>query len=41
VTSGRADVIALPAGLQFGGWVGLAVVGALAVMLFRVGSRRT
>ncbi len=41
VTSGRADVIALPEGLQFGGWVGLAVVGALAAMLFRVGSRRT
>lgn len=40
VTSGRADVIALPAGLQFGGWLGLLVVGALAVMLFRVGSRR-
>jgi putative OPT family oligopeptide transporter len=41
VTTGRADVIALPAALQFGGWLGLAVVGALAVMLFRIGSRRT
>jgi putative OPT family oligopeptide transporter len=40
VTSGRADVIALPASLQFGGWLGLLVVGALAVMLFKVGSRR-
>jgi putative OPT family oligopeptide transporter len=40
VTSGRADVIALPAGLQFGGWLGLAIVGWLAVMLYRVGTRR-
>jgi len=31
VTSGRADVIALPDNLQFGGWLGLAVVGALAL----------
>jgi putative OPT family oligopeptide transporter len=41
VTSGRADVLALPAGLQFGGWLGLLIVGWLAVMLFRVGTRRT
>jgi putative OPT family oligopeptide transporter len=41
VTSGRADVLALPAGLQFGGWLGLAIVGWLAVMLYRVGTRRT
>jgi putative OPT family oligopeptide transporter len=41
VTSGRADVLALPAGLQFGGWLGLAVVGWLALMLYRVGTRRT
>ncbi len=41
VTSGRADVIALPAALQFGGWLGLAIVGWLAVMLYRVGTRRT
>jgi hypothetical protein len=40
VTSGRADVLALP-GLQFGGWLGLLVVGGLAVMLYRVGTRRT
>lgn len=40
VTSGRADVLALPAGLQFGGWLGLLVVGWLAVMLYRVGTRR-
>jgi putative OPT family oligopeptide transporter len=41
VTSGRADVLALPAGLQFGGWLGLAIVGALGVMLYRAGTRRT
>jgi hypothetical protein len=41
VTSGRADVIALPGALQFGGWLGLAIVGALALQLYRVGTRRT
>jgi putative OPT family oligopeptide transporter len=41
VTSGRADVLALPEGLQFGGWLGLLVVAALAAMLYRVGTRRT
>jgi putative OPT family oligopeptide transporter len=41
VTSGRADVLALPGGLQFGGWLGLLVVGWLAAMLYRVGTRRT
>jgi putative OPT family oligopeptide transporter len=41
VTSGRADVIALPAALQFGGWLGLVIVGWLALMLYRTGTRRT
>jgi len=41
VTSGRADVLALPESLQFGGWLGLAIVGGLAMMLYRVGTRRT
>lgn len=41
VTSGRADVLALPEGLQFGGWLGLLVVGWLALMLYRAGTRRT
>jgi hypothetical protein len=41
VMSGTADVLALPAGLQFGGWLGLAVVGALAAMLHRAGSQRS
>jgi len=41
VTSGRADVLALPAALQFGGWLGLLIVGWLGLMLYRVGSRHT
>ncbi len=41
VTSGRADVIALPGALQFGGWLGLGIVGALALQLYRVGTRRS
>jgi len=41
VTSGRADVLALPASLQFGGWLGLLIVGGLGLMLYRVGSRHT
>jgi putative OPT family oligopeptide transporter len=40
VVSGRADVISLPAGLQFGGWLGLVVVGWLALWLYRTGTRR-
>ena len=36
----RADVIALPGALQFGGWLGLVIVGALALQLYRVGTRR-
>jgi putative OPT family oligopeptide transporter len=40
VMSGRADVIALPAGLQFGGWLGLVVVAWLAMWLYRTGTRR-
>jgi putative OPT family oligopeptide transporter len=40
VTSGRADVIALPDALQFGGWLGLVIVGWLALLLYRTGTRR-
>jgi putative OPT family oligopeptide transporter len=40
VSSGRADVIALPASLQFGGWLGVLIVGALAWGMYRTGSRR-
>ena len=41
VTSGRADVLALPAALQYGGWLGLTAVTALALWLYRVGTRRS
>jgi putative OPT family oligopeptide transporter len=40
VMSGRADVLALAAGLQFGEPLGLAVVAALAYWLYLVGGRR-
>jgi putative OPT family oligopeptide transporter len=40
VLSGRADVLALPESLQFGGWLGLAVVGWLAMWLYRTATRR-
>jgi putative OPT family oligopeptide transporter len=39
VTSGRADVLALPDALQFGGWLGLVVIGWLASLLYRTGIR--
>jgi putative OPT family oligopeptide transporter len=41
VSSGRGDVLALPANLQFGGGLGLALVGALAIWLYATGTRRT
>jgi putative OPT family oligopeptide transporter len=40
VMSGRADVLALGSSLHFGEWLGLAVVGALALWLYRVGIDR-
>jgi putative OPT family oligopeptide transporter len=40
VMAGRADVLALGAGLQFGEPLGLAVVAALAYWLYRAGGRR-
>jgi len=33
-------VLALPANLQFGEWLGLVLVGALAAWLYATGSRR-
>ena len=35
VVSGDRDVLALPAGLHFGGWLGLVIVGSLGGLLFR------
>ena len=40
VMSGRADVLALGSGLQFGEGLGLAVVAALALALYRVAASR-
>ena len=40
VVTSSSDVLALPAPLQAGRALGLAVVGALAVWLYRTGSRR-
>jgi putative OPT family oligopeptide transporter len=40
VMSGSAEVLALPAALQFGGWLGLAIVGWLALWLYRTGISR-
>lgn len=35
VVAGRADVLALPAGMQFGGWLGLLMLAAIAWLLYR------
>jgi putative OPT family oligopeptide transporter len=40
VVTGRADALALPESLQFGRWLGLLIVGALAVCLYRVAVSR-
>jgi len=40
VTTGRADVLALPEGLHFGGWLGLLVLGGLAAWLYRIATDR-
>lgn len=39
VASGRADVIALPLSLQFGKYVGLAVLAVVAWLLYRTGAK--
>jgi len=39
VVAGRADVLALPAALQFGGIVGLAVIALVAWLLYRAATR--
>lgn len=40
VVSSRADVMALPPGLQFGRLLGLAILAVLAVWLYRTATRR-
>ncbi|MBM4233065.1 MAG: oligopeptide transporter, OPT family [Gammaproteobacteria bacterium] len=39
VTSGSADVLALPAGLHFGEWLGLGVLVLLGYLLYRTATR--
>lgn len=41
VATGHADVLALPAALQFGGWLGLAMLVAFAWLIYRVATRST
>lgn len=40
VLAGRADVLALPAPLHFGGWLGLAMLAALAWLMYRMTTRQ-
>ncbi len=40
VLAGRADVLALPAALHFGGWLGLAMLVALAWLMYRMATRQ-
>lgn len=40
VSSGSAEVLALPEALRFGGWLGLLVVAGLALLLWRSASGR-
>ena len=39
VTSGSADVLALPAGLHFGEWLGLGVLALLGFLMYRTATR--
>jgi len=38
VATSSADALAVPEGFQFGGWVGLALVSALAALMYRTGT---
>ena len=40
VYSERLDVLNLPSSMQFGGWLGLLLLSAIAWMLYRVGAKR-
>jgi len=40
VTVGSAEVLALPESLQFGGWLGLVMLSAVAVLLYRLAVRQ-
>jgi putative OPT family oligopeptide transporter len=40
VAVGSADVLALPNGFRFGGWLGLAMLAAVAILLYRLAIRQ-
>jgi hypothetical protein len=40
VFAGRADVLALPASLHFGGWLGMMMLAGLAWLLYRMATRQ-
>jgi putative OPT family oligopeptide transporter len=40
VLAGRSDVLALPAALHFGGWLGLAMLLGLAWLMYRMATRQ-
>jgi len=40
VTVGSADILALPAVLHFGGWLGLVMLAGVAIMLYRLAIRQ-
>jgi putative OPT family oligopeptide transporter len=41
VMAGRADVLALGAGMQFGGWLGLAMLAGVAFAMYRLATRQS
>jgi hypothetical protein len=40
VVVGSSEVLALPEGLRFGGWLGLAMLAVVAVMLHRIAMKQ-
>jgi len=40
VLAGRADVLALPAALHFGGWLGLLMLAGVALLMYRMATRQ-
>ena len=40
VMTGRSDVLALPASLHFGGWLGLLMIGGVAWLMYRMATRQ-
>ena len=40
VLAGRSDVLALPASLHFGGWLGVVMLAGLAWLMYRMATRQ-